>query len=337
LFKALAREFELEVFTYQSDLPQEVNGRSFGSVAPLGYAVSDAPRAMLGRDFDVIVAGGLNFGPTHAVSLLTSLRRTPFVLFSDEWANSQSSAARRLTPIKRLAVRSAEGYITCGHPQRSFLESLGAPSEAVNVAEYPPCTLPPVAEWVQPPELPETGCPEKRLLLYFGRLVERKGVLEVVRAYERSRSKQTAPTGLVVAGDGPLRDRVRRACRSISGATAITRRLSDAEKAWLLSRATATVLPAEAEPWGIVVTESLCVGTPVVCSTDVAAGLEYVRSGSNGFLVPPRSVGPLVDRFAMLNELDNERARNAACEAVEEVTLDRQVAQFVDAIRRAGA
>ena len=46
------------------------------------------------------------------------------------------------------------------------------------------------------------------------------------------------------------------------------------------------VLPSEHETWGIVVSEAMCFGLPVIVSDRVGAGVDLVKNGYNGFIFP---------------------------------------------------
>lgn len=335
VYEGLAERFDLSVFTYRGSVPTTLDGRSFASIAPFGYPLSTAPRALLEERYDVIVAGGLNFFPTHASAAIARLRDVPLVLGPcDEWAGSQSAPTRTLRPIKRLVLRSASSFVAPGPLHRDFLVSLGGDRQDVLLGPYTPCTVPPAAEWTRPAELSAESVENGHTILYFGRLLERKGVRSILEAFGSIDDR--GPLRLVVAGDGPLADYVTARCGGMPGATALARHLSHAEKAWLMARATVTVLPAAREPWGIVVTESLSVGTPVIASTEVPAALAQIEGGTNGFLVAPRDADSLARQFESLPALAGPDASKRARESVEHLTVENQVDAFAAAIERAG-
>jgi glycosyltransferase involved in cell wall biosynthesis len=55
------------------------------------------------------------------------------------------------------------------------------------------------------------------------------------------------------------------------------------------------VLPAEDEPWGLVVNEAMCAGLPVVVSSEVGCANDLVENGGNGRTFPAGDVGGLTD------------------------------------------
>jgi len=236
---------------------------------------------------------------------------------------------RLLTPAKRAVTGLADGYLACGSPQAAFLRSMGASSSDITVARYSACTIPPQHSWEVPPEVAESSF-DASTVLYFGRLVERKGVLDLIAAFERQQKDTGTDCQLVVAGRGPLADRVVDQCHAIPRTTVIPRYVSHAEKAWLLANACVTCLPARAEPWGIIVTESLSLDTPVVASTEVAAALDHVADGRNGFVIPTGDRQALGETLSNLDRLDMEHS--AAGAPVTEWTARSQADRFYERV-----
>jgi glycosyltransferase involved in cell wall biosynthesis len=111
-------------------------------------------------------------------------------------------------------------------------------------------------------------------VLYAGRLSEEKGVLELVEAAEG--------LPLVVAGDGPLRDRV-------PGALGF---VPHDELLRLYERAAVVVCPSRREGFGVVCAEAMAHGRPVVASA-VGGLRDLVVDGETGLLVPAGDVAAL--------------------------------------------
>ena len=122
-------------------------------------------------------------------------------------------------------------------------------------------------------------------MLFAGRLVEAKGVPDLLAARERLGA---AALPLVVAGTGPLEPLL----RDRTGVHALGFRNRD-ELVELYALADRTVVPSRDEPWGVVVNEALACGSPVVVSDAVGAARDLVRDGVDGRIVPAGDVGAL--------------------------------------------
>ena len=128
-------------------------------------------------------------------------------------------------------------------------------------------------------------------VLYAGRLSAEKGVLELVEAANG--------LPLVVAGDGPLRDRVPERAR-----------LRPARRARrLYARAAVVAVPSHREGFGVVCAEAMAHGRPVVASA-VGGLLDLVVDGVTGLLVPAGDVEAL--RAALERLLGDRELRGAS-------------------------
>ena len=150
-------------------------------------------------------------------------------------------------------------------------------------------------------------------VLYAGRLSAEKGVLELLDA--------TDGLKLVVAGDGPLRDRIPSARGFVS----------HDELEQLYARAAVVACPSRREGFGVVCLEAMAHGRPVV-ATRVGGLLDLVVDGETGIVVPPRDPAALraalerlladPDLRRKLGSAGRERARtHFSWERVTDATL----------------
>ena len=114
--------------------------------------------------------------------------------------------------------------------------------------------------------------------LFFGRLNAEKGIETLLAA-----ARIATEVPLVIAGEGPLEDMVRRAGATYAG------RLDRASMSNMLASSVFTVLPSEwHESFGDSALEALMAGKPVI-ATRVGALPEIVVDGMNGLIVRPFS------------------------------------------------
>lgn len=117
------------------------------------------------------------------------------------------------------------------------------------------------------------------LFLALGRLVPHKRLDLLLRLWDDVRDRVGGK--LVIAGDGPERERL----RSIAGeGVEITGRVSEEEKHRLLRSAWLLLHPAAHEGWGFVVSEAAAEGTPAI-SFDVPGLRDSIKHGVSGYLV----------------------------------------------------
>jgi len=232
------------------------------------------------RDADLVHAHWL---PAGAVALTTG---KPFVV--QLWG-TDVELARRAKSLSRRVLRRARLVICASNALADSARELGArevrviPS-GVDVPEE-------VAEEAEPPEV-----------LFAGRLSPEKGILELVEAANGMT--------LVVAGDGPLRDRV-------PGALGFVPHHALGP---LYERAAVVAVPSHREGFGVVCAEAMAYGRPVVAGA-VGGLLDLVADGETGLLVPPRDVPAL--REALERLIGDRELRRRMGEAARERVRSR--------------
>ena len=140
-----------------------------------------------------------------------------------------------------------------------------------------------------------------------GRLVTVKGHRILVDAFERV-AREEPRVGLVLTGDGPLRDELGAAVHAASAAARIRllgQRRTDAK---LYGSLDVFVYPSVAGAYGLVVLEAMACGLPVVASR-LQGTEELIADGDNGLLVSPADPGALATALLNLVRSAAERRR----------------------------
>jgi glycosyltransferase involved in cell wall biosynthesis len=149
---------------------------------------------------------------------------------------------------------------------------------------------------------------EVPLLLFSGRLIERKGVDYLLRAMPAILSRQKIR--LIITGDGHCRPEWERLARSLelSNAVSFAGFVSNAELSRLFRSCSIYVHPAiydskgDTEGQGVVLVEALINRRPVVASK-VGGIVDVIKEGETGLLVPEKDPDAIAD--AVLRLLEN--------------------------------
>ncbi len=212
--------------------------------------------------------------------------------------DADTSPPRRLAEERSVIARADRIVATCSD-ERGELTRLGADPRRVQVV---PCGVD--LGSFQPNGPIKTRTPGRARLVVVGRLVERKGVGNVITAVAGLPGVE-----LLIAG-GPSLDHLeadphaQRLRRMIDGLGVADRvhllgRVERGDLPALLRSADAVVCAPWYEPFGMVPLEAMACGVPVV-GTAVGGLLDSVVPGVTGLLVPPRSPAVLGDAIEWL-------------------------------------
>lgn len=165
------------------------------------------------------------------------------------------------------------------------------------------------------------------VVLFVGRLVERKGVRYLIDAVRRLPPGRNAR--LVIIGDGPERSALEAEVRrlGLEGRVALRGRVSDRELREAYATASVLVLPAivdsrgDTEGLGVVLLEAMAYGVPVVAS-NLGGITDIVTDGATGLLVPP------ADPDALAAALERVAADTALAEHLAAAGRRRMLEHF---------
>jgi D-inositol-3-phosphate glycosyltransferase len=151
---------------------------------------------------------------------------------------------------------------------------------------------------------------DEGMILHVGRMVPRKGIDTVIRAYARFLADHDRPTKLLIVGgesDEPDPDRTPEIGRlqrlaadlHIQDHICFVGRRGRSDLKYYYSAADLFVTTPWYEPFGITPLEAMACGTPVIAAN--VGGLKFsVRDGETGYLVTPGDHEALAETFRLL-------------------------------------
>jgi glycosyltransferase involved in cell wall biosynthesis len=201
-------------------------------------------------------------------------------------------------------------FIAISRSTAQSLAAIGIPAASITVIE----------SGVDAPPQASVARSGEPLLLSLNRLVPHKRVDLLLEAWQQAQSR--VPGRLVVAGDGPQLDEVRRQARTIPRVDVLGR-VDEATKLDLLARAWVVLSAAHHEGWGMSVLEGAAFGTPTL-ALDAPGIRDALIDGVTGRLVYPGDDARIPETFgrAMADFVEDEPGREALGAAARQRALD---------------
>jgi glycosyltransferase involved in cell wall biosynthesis len=138
------------------------------------------------------------------------------------------------------------------------------------------------------------------LILYSGRLHEKKGVFVLLQAFGGI-FKELPDVGLLVVGHGPEQKSMEDSCRraNLKQVYFLGARQYQ-EMPYFYALADVLALPTFSDTWGMVVNEAFACGVPAVVSDVAGACDDLIVDGETGFAVKPGDPVELADRILQI-------------------------------------
>lgn len=251
------------------------------------------------------------------------------------WAPTGALAAPRHlgVPIVLTLHGSDTSLAARGRLWRSLLSRGVASADAICVVAPPQVALVREAGFTGPVEVIANGVPAQLLartrsrgpgpaqILFVGRLLEAKGVNELLEAF-MSVADELDGASLVFVGDGPLRGVLSRRARAsrVAGRIRFEGTVAHDRALTLIADSDLLVLPSYAEGSPLSVTEALALGTPVL-GTSVGGIPELIQDA--GAIIEPGDAGALAAALTNLladRELLAQRGEAARARILETLT-----------------
>jgi glycosyltransferase involved in cell wall biosynthesis len=145
-------------------------------------------------------------------------------------------------------------------------------------------------------------------VLFASKLTARKHPDDVVRAIARLRDEGVMAS-LLFVGTGEMEAALRSLVveYNLSGLVSFGGFVNQAELPKVYAASDVFVLPAENEPWGLIVNEVMCAAVPVIVASEAGCVPDLVHDGRNGLLTQAGDVASLTAALRRLLVDDRER------------------------------
>ncbi|OEC88464.1 MULTISPECIES: glycosyltransferase family 4 protein [Methanobacterium] len=316
-FKKLSEIYNIKfIFThmqaskeiYNVEIPDEIEGMNDVNYTVLKNHFNIAFGAIKESfgDYDILVGGSWDtlseLFETTFYFMVAKLRRKKFVIWREDWAwGVESFKKSMITPLIKLIIRNSDAVIVPGTKHMEYFISLGSsPSKTFlmpNVSNME-CK----SDYLEKKEFlkEKLKLKNKKVVLYVGRLVKRKGVEYLIKSFKKLH-KQRKDIVLVIVGDGNCRSQLESISLGIDDIY-FTGQIGNEDLPAYYALCDVCVVPSityeMGDPWVFILNEAMYFGKPVIATDAVGAAFDMIKNGENGFIVPERDVESLYKTIA---------------------------------------
>ena len=300
-----------------------------------GCDTPDLGRRLAEGHFDAVLVMGWHLKSFIQALLVAKLQGLPIMARGDSHLQTPRGAMKKLAKAfaypRFLCLFDAALYV--GERSRAYWRHYRYSSTRLFFS--PHCVD---AEWFAQRATPEARAalrarlgiaPDRRVVLFAGKLVPFKRPLDLITAVSQLKSRGPE-TEVLVAGSGPLRPEIERAATAADVPCHMLGFCNQSEMPAIYAASDVLVLPSSGrETWGLVANEALACGRPIVVSDAVGCAPDLAADGSAG------RVYPMGDVAALARALHDVLLHPPICEAISVRSARYSIAVAVEGILRA--
>lgn len=295
---------------------------------------------------DALVVRGWGHA-TELLAVMTALRRhVPYMIWGETTLQGRPSPwlSGWKARVVGAIVQNAHAVLPIGRHSIEFYRAFGVADDAMFLAPYAVDN----AFFMRAAQDRATHRRSVRerlaipvdmpIILFAGKLIDRKRPAELLRAYARSSMQDRA--ALVFAGNGIEYSYLKELVTTLKLVN--VRFLGFQPQHALTSIYCASdllALPSRFETWGLVLNEAMSCGLPVIASAGVGAAVDLISNGENGYVYEPGDVDALARGLAAILGDDGKRHRmgEASQARIRSWSYEENVAAFGAAIEHVRA
>lgn len=247
--------------------------------------------------------------------------------------------------IKNLVLRIIPGVIykqvdvifSTGKKNREYFISNGVNKNKIvwipDVSETPECEYSDLREKYTIPS-------ESKIILYLGRVLQQKGVQNLIEAYALLCSDVKDSSYLLIAGDGEnlanckkLAEKLKIKNIKFVGSVRPSIRGSYFSQCDIFVYPV-TYFKGRVDVWGLTINEAIQHGKIVIATEAVGSAYELIENGVNGYRIEPDNIEQLKDALMMsLDSKMEEKARSKDKDLRKQFNFEMMAELYINAIR----
>jgi glycosyltransferase involved in cell wall biosynthesis len=280
---------------------------------------------------DAVISGAFSIPTTYA-ALYCAARNVPLIIHSDGTAKSEEPMTRLQHASRKILVPLADQAAANSKPAAERFRQLGFASERVHLVPHSTNLHP----FLEAGEGRDHGRAGELAILATGRLIARKGIDHLIRAYAIAVAERPGIT-LRVVGSGPAEPQLRQLAVELGVNVDFAGFVDQPHLPAEYAAAQTYAFPTLRDPFGIVLLEAAASGLPIVASPHGGATLDLIEDERDGLVRNPVDHAGFGSALVRLADDPELRARlgDAARAAARLRTPEAAASGYATAVSRA--
>ena len=222
-----------------------------------------------------------------------AIRRTPFVMCYERTRHTERNAQKLRRLYRRQMCRWVDAACVNGRLTREYLNEFGIPDDRITAGFMASeSNVAAKAGLLSPTEIQATRKQyvlKGRVFLFVGRLVEPKGVFQMLDAWKSfSATIENSEATLALVGEGELHQALQKQCdaNNLTNVNVIGRIPYD-QIHHIYAASDVLLMPTLEDNWSLVVAEAMSCGLPVINSKYNGCWPELTLDGKTGWVFDP--------------------------------------------------
>lgn len=288
-------------------------------------------------DYEVVIGGSWDciqeLIETILLVIVVKIRRKKFIIWREDWdwKKEDSLKEKVLESVIKFITHNADAILVPGSLHRDYFKNrLNNDPEKIFI-------MPNVSNISSNAQLISKDKSHKTVL-YVGRLIKRKGVIYLIKAYEQL-SKEFDNIELVIVGGGEEEESLKKYVQENDIPNIkFTGKIDNEELESYYIKSNLVVVPSindtMADPWVFVLNEAMYYSNPIIATDNVGASRDMIKG--NGFIVSQRSSEELYSAMKKIlsdNNLEEKMSKKSVDIINNEYQYSNMIESFDNAIK----
>ena len=289
---------------------------------------------------EIIIIGGYNYLACWSALMWAKIhKKKVLIMMESHYLDKPRNIIKE--NIKKLFVSNCNGALVDGIRHKNYAVSLGLQSEKIFIKRG---TGPVDISWYQKKIskikkdkiilCKKLNIPYRNFL-YVGRFSPEKNIIFLLKNFKNIQEEGVKDWGLILLGSGPQKKEIESFIDKNNIKNIFLPGFKQKEEIpFYYALADCFILPSISEPWGLVVSEAMACGLPILVSNRCGCYPDIVHDGENGFSFDPLNDNEFLEFMKNIcyGKYNLEEMSKASLKIIKEYTPEKVAKVYKNAV-----